>query len=200
MIAPPATVERLLEALGTKTDFRDGILGDLAEEFALRAERDGAAAARRWYYRESIRASPHLLRDWARGLRAPDVRHLADVVIPSFVFAETLLFFVELTVVSVTKALGLSLVVFGPPGGPIVRVVGLTLLAMGAIMGGWIAAWFDERTPLINALALGMAWSCGIIVMSAIVGTREPIWYPVCATAMVVAGTTIGGILRVRAT
>jgi hypothetical protein len=69
MIAPPITVERLLEALGTKTDFRDGLLGDLAEEFALRAEREGAPATRRWYYRESIRATPHLLRDWARGLR-----------------------------------------------------------------------------------------------------------------------------------
>lgn len=83
MIAPPVTVERLLEALSTKTDFRDNILGDLAEEFALLLEREGAAAARRWYYRESIRTTPHLLRDWARGLRAPDVRHLADIVIIS---------------------------------------------------------------------------------------------------------------------
>ena len=200
MIAPPVTVERLLEALSTKTDFRDGILGDLAEKFALRAEREGAAAARRWYYREAIRATPHLLRHWARGLRAPDVRHMADIVIASFVFAETLLFFLELTVTSVTKALGVyPIILTQAPAGRILPAVALTLLAMGAIMGGWIAAWFDERTPLVNALALGVAWSCVIIVMSAIVGTREPIWYTVCATALVAAGTTIGGIVHVRA-
>jgi hypothetical protein len=70
---------------------------------------------------------------------------------------------------------------------------------MGAIMGGWIAAWFDEKTPLVNALALGVAWSCVTIAVSAIAGTREPAWYPACAAALVAAGTTIGGVLHVRA-
>ena len=125
---------------------------------------------------------------------------MADIVIASFVFAETLLFFLELTVTSVTKALGVyPIILTQAPAGRILPAVALTLLAMGAIMGGWIAAWFDERTPLVNALALGVAWSCVIIVMSAIVGTREPIWYTVCATALVAAGTTIGGIVHVRA-
>ena len=47
MIAPPLTAERLLEGLSAKTDFRDGILGDLAEEYAERVASDGDEAARR---------------------------------------------------------------------------------------------------------------------------------------------------------
>jgi hypothetical protein len=45
---PPRAAERLL-ALSLPPADRHAVLGDLCEEFLDRADRDGAAAARRWY-------------------------------------------------------------------------------------------------------------------------------------------------------
>ena len=53
MIAPPRRIETLLYALGVDAPYRDAILGDLAEEFAIRMEeqsvdeRGAGIAARR---------------------------------------------------------------------------------------------------------------------------------------------------------
>src|SRR5690349_4667796 len=50
---PPAGASRLLSWL--RDPHLSQILGDLDEEFCTRARSLGAAAARRWYWRESIR-------------------------------------------------------------------------------------------------------------------------------------------------
>ena len=76
----PHRMERLLEALGADTEVRDAVIGDLAEEFAIRAEMDGVGAARRWYFRESLRVAPYLVRDWWRGLTARDAWYFTRVV------------------------------------------------------------------------------------------------------------------------
>lgn len=61
-----SVTERLLQALGADPDFAEGVLGDLAEEYAFRAVRDGISAARWWYAREALRSAPHLVRSWFR--------------------------------------------------------------------------------------------------------------------------------------
>lgn len=200
MITPPATIERILEALSAKTDFRDGILGDLAEEFELRADRDGDAAARRWYLAEALRTAPHLLGDWARGLRKPGFLHLANVVFASFVFAETLLFFFELSLASLLNIIGVTPVLLTPATvGPLAPALGLSLLAIGALMGGCIAAWLDDTAPLVSAIVLGAFWSC-VIIIGALVGRSSvPAWYPLGASLVMLSGTAFGGVLYVRA-
>ncbi|HEU4565169.1 MAG TPA: permease prefix domain 2-containing transporter [Gemmatimonadaceae bacterium] len=65
--SPPA--EALLRAIGAEPAFAEAVLGDLAEEYALRASRDGEAAARWWYAREALRSTPHLIRSAARHAR-----------------------------------------------------------------------------------------------------------------------------------
>ncbi|MGZ8377129.1 MAG: hypothetical protein ACXW05_20495 [Gemmatirosa sp.] len=60
------TVEALLRALGADPAFVEAVLGDLAEECAERAARDGVRAARWWYVREAVRSAPHLVRSWRR--------------------------------------------------------------------------------------------------------------------------------------
>lgn len=62
----PSTLERLLLAIGADPGFADAVLGDLAEERALRTARDGKAAARAWYIAEALRSVPHLLQSRAR--------------------------------------------------------------------------------------------------------------------------------------
>ncbi len=200
MSAPPATIERVLEALSAKTDFRDGILGDLAEEFELRAARGGEVAARRWYIAEALRSAPHLVVDWARGLRKPDLLHLAKVVFASFVLAATLLFFVELSLETVANIVGvtpmmLTSTIFAPPA-PMLR---LGMLAIGALTGGCIAAWLDDKAPLVSAIALGALWTCAIVTAAFVGRSGVPAWYAPIAALILISGTAFGGVLYIRA-
>jgi hypothetical protein len=198
MIAPPLTAERLLEGLSTKTDFRDGILGDLAEEFAERAEIDGVATARRWYYREAFRAMPHLLLDWARSLRLRDVRRLANVLFASYFLVTMLVGLLLMMTRGALDSLGITpdFLVVAPR--PVLPAVGLTLGAASAVLAGYVAASLDKKTPLASAIALGLLWSFAGIAMSFIFGTPETTWYRLAATIVMVAGTTIGGTLHIR--
>ncbi|MGI8508211.1 MAG: hypothetical protein ACR2MQ_02675 [Gemmatimonadaceae bacterium] len=81
--------ERLLQALGADPDFVEAVLGDLAEEYALRAGRDGVGAARWWYGREALRSAPHVVRSWLRHARQHEparlAAYLAGVVVTSFI-------------------------------------------------------------------------------------------------------------------
>ena len=58
---PALLVDRTLLSLGSDPAFIADLLGDLSEEFADRAERDGTAAARWWYVREIVRSTPHVI-------------------------------------------------------------------------------------------------------------------------------------------
>jgi len=84
--APPGG-EALLQALRADPAFADAVLGDLAEEYALRAARDGVGAARWWYARDALRSAPHLVRSAVRYLgprgRARLVASFAGVVLAS---------------------------------------------------------------------------------------------------------------------
>lgn len=81
--------EALLESLGADPAFAEDVLGDLAEEYALRAEQDGVAAARRWYAREALRSAPHLVRNAIRHL-GPRGRARLAVLFTGVVVASTL--------------------------------------------------------------------------------------------------------------
>jgi hypothetical protein len=77
--------DSLLASLGADPGFAEDVLGDLAEEYTLRAARDGALAARCWYLREALRSAPHLVRHAVRHLspggRARLAMSLATVVL-----------------------------------------------------------------------------------------------------------------------
>lgn len=61
MSAPPPLAERLLSITIRDAEWRDSILGDLAEEFAAVADRLPASAARRWYWRHALSIAGHRL-------------------------------------------------------------------------------------------------------------------------------------------
>ena len=201
MMRPPRTAEVLLESLGAQASFREPLLGDLAEGFALRVERDGVGAARRWYYRESLRATPHLLEDWRRSLRAPDIRHLAGVVLSAYFLTMVLVFLALALAGGAADALGFSLRVLPAPSDR-ARLLPLWLLGeiMCTLMAGYIAAWLDRRAPLTTAVALGLTWSCGALAIGGITyGNGVPAWYWVCVAVLLAMGPTVGGVLRLRA-
>jgi hypothetical protein len=196
MLRPSRTIESVLHALGASAAYRDDLLGDLAEELDLRARREGEASARRWYYRECIRAVPHLLHDWGKSIRTKDVVELVGVVVTSYV----MLIMVALFVLAMTRAVLTSFGVAVPSSlfeQPLLFALGAVLGAAGSVFGGYIAASLHERAPLVGSLALGGVWSAvGVIVLGTTGG--GPLWYRIAAPLVVVVGTATGGILRAR--
>ena len=200
----PRRAERLLEALGPASEFRDGVIGDLAEEFAIRCRWDGEATARRWYYRECVRVAPYLLRDWWRELRRPDVTHLAAVLVTSS--AVTLSFewcfqravrFVAGTVFSDWKTM-LDIWASAPLGA-VVFGASMALWTFGdGMLAGYIAARLSRRAPLATVLTLGVAGAAFLGFEN--IGSIAPIWFRVANVAALAAGVFAGGMLRVRRT
>ena len=80
------STERFLCAIGIDSDLIEAAVGDLTEEFADRAERDGVRAARVWYVREVVRSMPHViltaLRQGGPRARIRLVACLATVLLP----------------------------------------------------------------------------------------------------------------------
>jgi len=200
MTQPPRLAEAFLASLGAQPEFRDAVLGDLAEELALRTQWDGVRAARRWYYREAIRSTPYLLRDWVRGLRLRDVSRLAGVVLTSYVFM-TMIALTVLTIArSVMGTAGLStgLQWLGQRHG-IPLALTFALGSCAAVLGGYIAGWLHARAPIVAALALGAVWSLvGLVAIAAVESTVTPHAY--LMPLVVVIGTMTGGALRARGT
>jgi hypothetical protein len=58
--SPSPKADSILIALGCDSAFIADLLGDLREEYATRAARDGRVRARLWYMREMIRSTPHV--------------------------------------------------------------------------------------------------------------------------------------------
>lgn len=200
MTTPPRIAEVVLRSLGARTDFCEPLLGDLAEGFAIRVDRDGADSARYWYWREAIRAVPHLLADFGRSLRAPDIRHLAGVVFTAYFFTAMLAFLAVALATGTADALGS---ISRTPANPFSRVQLIALwfpvAITSTVLGGYIAAWLDKRAPLASAIALGLTWSAISLAVGGITrGHEAPVWYWLFATVLQVLGPTVGGMLCVR--
>jgi len=58
---PPRLAERMLALTIRDDEWRDSILGDLAEEFAALSTRLPASSARRWYWRQALNIATHRL-------------------------------------------------------------------------------------------------------------------------------------------
>ena len=196
MSTHPRHVEVLLSSLGARSEFGDALIGDLAEDFALRAERDGARAARRWYYRQALRAIPHLVRSWWETARARDVRRILGVAATSYIMVLMIGLVVISSGISVASALGVP-----KPGPewislPSVRAGILILGCLETGLAGYIAAWLDARTPMFSAAVLGLVWATLQFVQSGSPAIHLPLWSRFAATTIALVGPIAGGMLR----
>ena len=199
MIQPPLTAETMLRSLGARASFSEPMLGDLAEGFALRVQRDGAVAARLWYFREAVRAVPHLLGDWRRSLRVRDITHLAGIVLTSYVFAVML----GVLLISLTRgafdAIGLSPHIrFGRLPRAQIGLLWFPVQMMCTIVTGYFAAWLDNRAPLTTAIGVGVALSAPAMVVGSSHAGDPAGWFVMIMALLQVGGATLGGALRVR--
>lgn len=188
----PRFPERLLTALGASADFRDDVLGDLAEEFAVRAEWDGAPKARRWYYREALRAAPYFLRDARRNMRARDLLGLGKAIVIAMVGVKVfrfVFFAVANPLIGDTSQLDHAMPVWW-------FLPFLLLNAITPVAGGYIAARAYRKAPLAAAVALGVSWAVIDLVTIARYGDVLPAAYRYGAPAIAIVFTTLGGVVR----
>ncbi len=191
----PRRAELILETLGADTDFRDVVIGDLAEEFALRVSWDGPVAARRWYYRESVRVAPYLLRDLWRGLKRKDVGHFAGVIVGSSILMIALEYLLQLTVRGLELAPVTSWVrvlLSGHTRSIVLPALMLLWTLTDGAFAGYVAARLSRRAPLPGVIALGVTWT---VVMIVVQGHAVPLWFRSANVAIVMAGILAGGLI-----
>jgi hypothetical protein len=198
MMEPPRTAELLLQSFGASTQYVEPLLGDLAEGFALRAGQEGVRSARRWYWREALRATPHVLREGVTSLHVRDVKHIAGVVLAAYFLVFMVAFFASMVAGAVMSALQVIPGRFAQPGDPMFYV-GYVLGFGCTVLGGVFAAWLDERTPVLSALALGIVWASLSIGAMALGHGSGGAWLRVVVPSMTVTGVMLGGFLRIRA-
>jgi hypothetical protein len=201
---PPRWMNRLLQATGADPEFRDDVLGDMADEFMIRLAYDGEDEARRWYVREGLRTLPHLARNWLmQGPRAP-FGYLARTVLKAYGLTSLVAGVAFGIVSAVLATTGASHDANGPA--LFIRVLGLPgflALAMSlAVFGGFTAARLGKRAPFACAIGLGAFWSGLAIAGSAIVFLLHlpvfpPLTWLAAEAALVMLGTTLGGVWRV---
>lgn len=196
---PPRTAERLLEALGAEPEFRDALLGDLAEDFATRAAEDGERAARRRYWREALRVAPYLLHSWARRLRARDAARLAGLVGATSCLVGVSLWGMLAGVETVVERMaGPTTFPWHDPQ-PGTLALGVMLLGYVAVAaaGGWMASRREDRAPAAAALAFGIAWAILALVVPVPGRAALPTWYLLGLVVAVLTGTMLGGLRRI---
>jgi hypothetical protein len=191
----PRRAERFLEALGASPEFGDAVIGDLAEEYALREAWDGPRDARRWYHRECWRVAPYLMRDWWRNLRGRDVRSMARALalasIASF-FVDRVTHFALFDVLERAgfPSFGTSALVW------MFLTVQTVNFSLGAF-GGYVAARLKRDAPIPAAIAFGGLWLVfGLMYIAAMeYGSFGVIAISAVNLSVVFAGTLFGGVL-----
>jgi len=195
--APPRLPQLLLSALGARAEFREALLGDMAEEYYMRVEVQGEHAAHAWYVDEAYRAVPHLIRDGVKNLGLGGVAHVMGAAFKAYasiaLIAVILLPLVKLLPHSVMGA-----------------AMNIVVSAMGTVAGGYLAARFGRRAPLLSSAALGASWATVytaalLFVLEILPRLGAQAWYNFPSTANVVfagpaiilVGTVLGGIFQI---
>jgi hypothetical protein len=200
MITPSPRVEALLHALGADAPYREAILGDLAEEFAIRAEEQGVAEARRWYRRQAIRTAPHLLHQWALRLTGFDIAQLlAFTFIYLFVgtairlamqTAVVLSFGVRPDNLYVVGFAWHDLVMAGAPD----VAFGYLACAIAFVLVGYVLCRLEPRAPLATAVVVGCAVA-GVSGAGLALNDGLPLWLRLTLPPLFAAGTIVGAAL-----
>ena len=198
MSQPPRGIERIIESLGVDKDVCDAVVGDFAEEFASRVQHDGERTARRWYYRETARSIPLLLRRWLRDAHVRDFTRLIGIAMSSYVCMLVLAGMVAATVYSFASAFHVSLRRGIDPSSPAIVLIGLGLGT--ATLGGYIAAWFDRRAPVVAGLGFGITYAIlhviGRMLDNGAFWKHTPFWYRPLVPALFILCAFAGGIVR----
>ena len=134
----PRLWEAVLEGFGAGRAYTQDLVGDLAEEFARRAEQDGERLARRWYRAQALRSLPHLLVDWLRTARRKDYKSVLTAVWITYFSVVVVVLMVAATLFATLHRFGLSS--SGHARLSVASIAVLGVVAVVALPCGYIAA------------------------------------------------------------
>ncbi len=151
---------------------REPLIGDLAEEYLLRANQVSASVALRWYVRQIWVSAPSLI--WAR------LRPTARMVSVAFLAYVA----VGIAELSVNRMISGPTVTYDP--------VALLIMFPTVVLIGYVA----ERYRRGAAIALGAMLLLVVTAMTAWSAESPPTWYRIAYFFVGPAAAVIGGVLR----
>ncbi len=188
-IHPPALATMFAESLVYDRDLRDAALGDLAEDFAVKCESNGASAARAWYWSQVMRSVlPLSMMSLRRAGFTGWLRLIATVAVGYIVLAVLVVISGNLFMGVATNAISLY------------SLISLALGAGSAIIAGYLTARLGGKTPMLAALSLGvLCISISMLMFVYADGTDgSPLWYRIALALIVLPSTVCGAMLRSR--
>jgi hypothetical protein len=183
----------MIWAISPNEEIRDAMLGDFAEEYATRSQRDGEAAARRWAWAHAIRSFADTLRH-----SFPSFGRLITNVAPAIVWGYLIgvlcsiaAFVVTLPLVVLLSDVMDRLVVM--------RFIAIAITVPVGIIIGFETARVGSKAPLWSAVLL-----CVLIVLATVTAFAAiptsiviaPLWYRAAALFPALPGILIGAVLQ----
>lgn len=163
----------ILSRLVSKRE-REPLLGDLAEEYALRAHAASESAAFKWYLQQISASAPALL--YAKLTRAPWIA-TAGVALLAYIA-------VGLVELIVNRVICSSAAAYNP--------LGLVITFPMVVLIGYFAARFRRSA----AILLGAMMLLAVTVMTASTTESTPQWYRIAYFFVGPTATFIGSALR----
>jgi hypothetical protein len=138
---------------------REAVLGDLIEEYAIRAGSPPLSTVARWYWWQVSRSIPQIL--WS-SIRREGLLSTLGVAFGAYIAAGLLEF---AGVAAISKLLG-------PNAGPF-AVLNVVIGLATMVLGGYVAAWI--RPGAASALA-GMVM-IAVVILMVTMSDSAPLWY-----------------------
>jgi hypothetical protein len=158
--SPPAFACWFLDSV-VPVPYRDALLGDLLEEYALRAESASPLRASRWFWSQACRSVASVV--WS-SLRSGDWLISMGIAICVYIAMGTLKFAADVTISKFLAPERMTYVVLAP-------VVFLTTTAIG----GWVASRIRRGATIF--LALIVMITVAVLIDLKVCATPVPWWY-----------------------
>jgi len=200
---PPWFTERLLDSFIESPEVAEDMLGDLAEEWHQRSDRQGPRAASRWYRKQAARSVVHLLRSGSASALTPALFGAAlAAALPLLLFAGW-----AASMTSIADFVIGMLASGGGDGGetlPLTRTApavwaARTLAAslVCGFCGGFLLGLLCRAAGMVRVTLLAAAWLPCALALQIFAAQGWPQWYGVALPLVLVLSTFAGGIAAV---
>lgn len=197
---PPWFTERLLDSFIENPELSEDMLGDLAEEWHQRSERQGPQAASWWYRKQAARSVVHLLRTGCGPALTPALFGAAlAAALPLLLFTGW--------AASMTSIADLLMGMFGNGGGDGGETLPLTRTAPGVwaaraliasfvcgFIGGLLLGLLRRAAGMVQVTLLAASWIPCALALQGLAAESWPEWYGVALPVVLVLSTFAGGI------
>jgi hypothetical protein len=156
--APTRMATWVLERVLPERD-REAILGDLIEEYALRARSTAPSVVSRWYWAQVCRSIPRVV--WGSVSRERWLPTLG-VAIAAYIAAGALEF---AGTVAISKLIS--------PDAPVYTVISLVVGLATMVIGGYFATWIRPGAGTVMAAIVMI----GVAVLMMTMSGSAPLWY-----------------------